>query len=59
MGMQKQERTKKWIASAFLELADQVLVHWIYHEEMNKPVLKLIREEKAYTEISVLALSRI
>ena len=24
MGMQKQERTKKWIASAFLELADQV-----------------------------------
>lgn len=89
MGMQKQERTKKWIASAFLELADQVplgkitvkmlcdragvnrstfyyhfdsiqvLVHWIYHEEVNEPVLKLIREEKAYTEISVLALSRI
>ena len=59
MGMQKQERTKKWIASAFLELADQVLVHWIYHKEVNEPVLKLIREEKAYTEISVLALSRI
>ena len=46
MGMQKQERTKKWIASAFLELADQVLVHWIYHKEVNEPVLKLIREEK-------------
>ena len=89
MGMQKQERTKKWIASAFLELADQVppgkitvkmlcdragvnrstfyyhfdsiqvLIHWIYHEEVNEPVLKLIREEKAYTEISVLALSKI
>lgn len=89
MGMQKQERTKKWIASAFLELADlvppgkitvkmlceragvnrstfyyhfdsiQVLIHWIYHEEVNEPVLKRIREEKAYTEISVLALTRI
>lgn len=87
--MQKQERTKKWIASAFLELANQVppgkitvkmlcdragvnrstfyyhfdsiqvLIHWIYHQEVNEPVLKRIREEKAYSEISVLALSRI